>query len=140
MPAAMSDGRDGGEPLLGGRQPTDGADQRGDSGAADADAQQDAADEKIIGGGGRIHEVEPANGGKHANDDDPTSAELVDQAAGKRCSEAHRELRERHRQAEGLAADVEGLRDVGQVEAHGLGTAHGEADDGADDQDQQPER
>ena len=32
------------------------------------------------------------------------------------------------------------LGDGRQVEAHGLGAAHRQADDGADDQDQQPER
>ena len=65
-----------------------------------------AADEEI-GDGGRIHEVEPADGGEHANDDDAPGAELVDQRAGERRADAHRELRQRHGQPERLAADVE---------------------------------
>jgi len=45
-----------------------------------------------------------------------------------------------HRQANGYAADLDAPGDRRQVEAHGLGAAHGDADDDADDQDQQPER
>ena len=42
-----ADRGDGAQPLLGRGQPADGADQRGDAGAADADAHQDAADQQI---------------------------------------------------------------------------------------------
>ncbi len=135
-----ADGGDGRQPLLRRRQPADGPDQGGDAGAADADTQQHAADQEVVGRAGRVHEVKAGDGGQQADDDDPPGAELVDQAAEKRRAEAQRELRQRHRQAERLAADVERLGNGRQVEAHGLGPAHRDADDGADDQDQQPER
>ena len=105
MPAAMPMRGDGAEPLLRRRQPADGADQRGDAGAADADAHQHAADQQVVADGRGIHELEPGDGGQHADDDDAAGAELVDQPAGKRRADAHQQLRQRHRQAERLAAD-----------------------------------
>jgi hypothetical protein len=130
----------GGQALLRGSEPANRADERGHAGTADADAHQDAADEQIGGRRRRVHEVEPGDGRQHARRDDPAGAEAIDQPTGKRRSDAHDQLRECHGKAEWFAADSEVAGDRLQVESHGLGAAHRDADDDANDKNRQPQR
>jgi hypothetical protein len=63
--------------------------------------------------------VPTATSGNSAIDDDPAGCERVDQIAGVRCTDGHRELRMRHWPGEGPAVADERSGDRRRVETHG---------------------
>ena len=131
---------DGAGALVGRRGATDRTDQRVEPGAADADAEQDAADEQVVARLGRIHEIHAGHRRHRARDHDPAGAVAVGDHAGEDGAETPHQVGHRHRHGERLAADAQLLGHGRQIEPHHLAQPHGDADDEAGGEDDHPQR
>jgi hypothetical protein len=119
-------------------RPADGADQRGDAGAAHANAEQDAAEHQVEAVAGCIHNVHARHGRKHTRHNDAAGAIAIRHHAGQHRTQTPRQIGNRHRGGERLATDAEFVRHGRQVKAHHLAQAHGNSANHAGRQDDNP--
>ena len=102
--------------------------------------EQDAADQQVEAGLGGIHQIDAGHRRERAGDDHAAGAVAVGDHAGEHGADAPDQVGDRHGRGERLAADAELLGHRRQVEPHHLPQAHGDADDEAGAQDDEPQR
>ena len=125
--------------LLGRRRAADGANQRGNAGAADADAEQDAAEHEVEPALGHVHDVHPRHGRKHTGHDHASGAVAIRHHAGPHRAEAPGQIGDRHGGRERLTADAKLQRHGRQVKAHHLAQSHGDPANQSRREDDEPQ-